>query len=328
MIGGNYTNQTNQVCDVPTIGGQHNMNLGQLDATNAKWYQYLPNLTDYAVPVDVLAVTGGTSTGEADNKAPANGWDNPNLGTYFAAKAQFEPRAPTRYIPQATTPATSTPTPPSSNTRSSTPIGAIAGGVVGGVIVLVLIAVLAWCCLKRRKTQKSDPPAEPAHSRPSMSTVNELTSDQNHQTKNAMVVGSPSSAGYYSPPQTHSPYTTPPPMHTGHQMPYFPSGQAFPQHHHSMQPQQPYGYPHYLPGSSSPSAVMYPQQQQYFPPPDNVRTSPPLAQAHEMPIASTPGIHHVVYQPTPQRLDRIDDAPSLSQDHSRSDRHSRGTSGL
>lgn len=328
VIGGNYTNQTNQVCDVPTIGGQHNMNLGQLDATNAKWYQFLPNLTDYAVPVDILSVTGGTSTGGADNKAPANGWSNPNLGVYFAAKAQFQSRTPTRYIPQATTSATSTPTPVSSNTKSKTPIGAIVGGVVGGVVVLVLIAALAWCCLKRRKAPKSDPPAEPSHSRPSMSTVNELTSDNNRETKNAMVVGSPSSAGYYSPPQTHSPYTTPPPMHTDHQMPYLHPGQTFSQHHNMVQPQQTYGYPQYLPGSTSPAAMMYPQQQQqqqpYFPPPDNTRTSPKPTQAHEMPIASTPGIHHVVYQPTPQRLERIDDAPSLSQ-HSRSDRYSRGT---
>lgn len=281
------------------------------------------------MPTELLAITGGSSDGGAENLAPANGWSNPNLQVYFGAKAQFDPRTPTRYIPEATTSAAPTPTASPVSSGSKTNIGAIAGGVVGGVVVLILIAVLAWYCLKRRKAPASDPPADPAQPRPSMSTVNEIAGDHNRENKSAMVVSSPGSAGYYSPPQSQSPYTTPPPIHTGHQMPYQHPGQNPQQYYNPMQ-QPPYGYPHYLPGSTSPTAVMYPQQQQqqYFPPPDSSRTSPPLSYPHEMPIASTPGIHHVVYQPTPQRLDVLDSAPSQSQDHSRSDRHSRGTSGM
>lgn len=58
VMGGNFTYTTD--CDVPSIQGQHNLNLGQSNPTDEKWYPYLPNLTDYVVPPAILEVVGGT----------------------------------------------------------------------------------------------------------------------------------------------------------------------------------------------------------------------------------------------------------------------------
>ena len=57
VMGGNFTNAID--CDVPSIQGQHNLNLGQDDLTDAKWYEYLPNVTQYLVPPAILEVVGG-----------------------------------------------------------------------------------------------------------------------------------------------------------------------------------------------------------------------------------------------------------------------------
>ena len=58
VMGGNFTNSTD--CDVPLIQGQHNLNLGQDDPTEAKWAAYSPNVTHYVVPPAILEVVGGT----------------------------------------------------------------------------------------------------------------------------------------------------------------------------------------------------------------------------------------------------------------------------
>jgi hypothetical protein len=57
VMGGNSTINTD--CDVAEIQGQHNLNLGKDNWKNAKWFQYLPNVTEYFVPTEVLQVTGG-----------------------------------------------------------------------------------------------------------------------------------------------------------------------------------------------------------------------------------------------------------------------------
>ncbi|RMZ76377.1 hypothetical protein DV737_g4867, partial [Chaetothyriales sp. CBS 132003] len=129
VMGGNFTNTTD--CDVPTIGGQHNLNLGQADATDAKWYQYLPNLTDYSVPPAIVSVAGGSPDGGATNLSPANGFSDGALSVYFGENAVFTSRTPTRSIPSPTATATATATPtPAPKSKSNT--GAILGGVVGG----------------------------------------------------------------------------------------------------------------------------------------------------------------------------------------------------
>ena len=58
IMGGNYT-YSNDVCDVPTIQGQHNLNLGQLYTGDAKWSRFFPNITTYQVPPAIVNVTGG-----------------------------------------------------------------------------------------------------------------------------------------------------------------------------------------------------------------------------------------------------------------------------
>jgi hypothetical protein len=58
VMGGNFTNTTD--CDVPPVLGQHNLNLGQYSRDNAKWFTYLPNVTEYSVPPEILQITGGS----------------------------------------------------------------------------------------------------------------------------------------------------------------------------------------------------------------------------------------------------------------------------
>lgn len=57
IMGGNFTYTTD--CDIPSVQGQHNLNLGQENSADDKWYSYLPNLTDYVVPPAILEVVGG-----------------------------------------------------------------------------------------------------------------------------------------------------------------------------------------------------------------------------------------------------------------------------
>lgn len=324
VMGGNFTNST--ACDVPTLGAQHNLNLGQVNYLNDKWFQYLPNLTNYSVPSAILSVTGGSSNGGASSLSPANGWSDSALSVYFSQKAHFDPRTPTRYIPLATG---------TSSSGDKPNIGAIVGGAVGGVVVLIIAAVTIWwfCCRHRRKSSSSDQITDPAQP---MSTVNELTGDQQHQSgKLAVVTTSPGSPGY-SPNHPHSPpYSTPPPFQPGQPIMYHNPTQD-PHHHqqyYQMQ-QQGYVYPQYHPTSGSPPALypqyhmgggsppaIYPPQQQYFPPPEAHRTSPPVP--YEMPTSRTPGVHHVVHQPIPQRPDFIESVSSRSQSQSYGQSHEK-----
>lgn len=323
VMGGNFTNTT--ACDAPTVGAQHNLNLGQANILNDKWYQYLPNLTEYSVPSAILSVTGGSANGGASNLSPIGGWSDSALSVYFGQKARFDTRTPTRYIPLATQ------APSSGGPKPN--IGAIVGGAVGGVVVLIVIAVLIWWCLRKRKNTKVKELHEQPPAQPRMSTVGELTGEPRHDSnQNKLAVGTSvaGSPGYPN-HQTHSP---PPPFQSGHPMVYQHPIHD-PQQQYQMQ-QQGYVYPMYPPGSGSPP-VLYPQQlhggnlqptmyshhhsagssppgtysqQQYFPPPENIRTSPPIH--HEMPVSRTPGVHHI-HQPVPHRATEMESISSRSQ---------------
>lgn len=323
VMGGNFTNST--ACDAPTVGAQHNLNLGQQNILNDKWYQYLPNLTAYSVPSAISSVTGGSAGGGASNLSPNGGWSDAALSVYFGQKARFETRTPTRYIPSATQ------APSSAGSKPN--IGAIVGGAVGGMIVLIIIAVTIWWCLRKRKFREANRAHDQQPAQPRMSTVGELTGEPHYnsnQNKLAVVTATPGSPEYLG-HQTHSP---PPPFRSGNPMVYQHPIQD-PQQHYQMQ-QQGYAYPQYPSATGSPPAVyshqlhgssppseMYPHhhsaggsppgtypQQQYFPPPENIRTSPPIP--HEMPTSKTPGVHHV-YQPVPQRLTEMESISSRSQ---------------
>lgn len=339
VMGGNFTNST--TCDVPNVGAQHNLNLGQDNYLDNKWFQYLPNLTNYSVPSAIISVAGGSPTGGASALSPPNGWSDSALSVYFAQKAQFATRTPTRYIPLSTGGASS---------DNKPKIGAIVGGAVGGFVVLLIIALTIWCfCCRGR--QRSNSPEQIAQAGRPPTTINELNGDQHHRhDKLAMFTISPNSnvPGYSSPhQQPQSPYDLPPPIQPGqHPLIY----QTPSHNHHNSQQlyqmrQQGYVYPQYHPGpgggspplaypqqyyppghgsgsgSGSPPAMLYPhhyqQQQQYFPPPESQRTSPPtIPISYEMPTSRTPGVHHVVHRPVPQRPELVESISSRSQEKS------------
>jgi hypothetical protein len=65
IIGGLQPNASKTDCDVPVIGGQHNMFLGQenmdyMDAGTASWWHApYDNVTGYRVPDQIREVIGG-----------------------------------------------------------------------------------------------------------------------------------------------------------------------------------------------------------------------------------------------------------------------------
>uniref|UniRef100_L2G7B2 Cell wall anchored protein n=1 Tax=Colletotrichum fructicola (strain Nara gc5) TaxID=1213859 RepID=L2G7B2_COLFN len=63
VIGGSYSNDTTDKCDADNVWGTHNMNLGQDNDENAIWLRYLPRLTTYAVPTDIVTAVGGRERG-------------------------------------------------------------------------------------------------------------------------------------------------------------------------------------------------------------------------------------------------------------------------
>ena len=65
IIGGEFTNKSNPSCDIPKIGGQHNMWLGQeyLDHSDTGgpnwWHAPMDNVTEYRVPDLIATRIGG-----------------------------------------------------------------------------------------------------------------------------------------------------------------------------------------------------------------------------------------------------------------------------
>ncbi|KIW27898.1 uncharacterized protein PV07_07596 [Cladophialophora immunda] len=331
VMGGNFTNTT--ACDVPAIQGQHNLNLGQYDSTNAKWYPYLPNLTDYFVPPAILQVAGGTPEGGAINKAPSTGWSDDRLSVYFGEKAVFASRTPTRALPAATTTVPPPRPTPSHPPGKKTDIGAIVGGAVGGAAGLVLALALAWFCVRRHRKNKEQSGTNQAAATtaaaaaattpiPGAAQPFSPTSPQGHYVineKHSTTVGSPGSTtsrvGSPSDQQHSSQYSTPPPPPLlphpeypnyyyaatapmpGQQPPtqYYPV--AIPPGHHPQQQQQQgvYAYP-----AQGGPAMAGPMMPFYPPPPDPIRT-----QSHEMPTVRSPEIVQV-HQPKPLRPEGLE----------------------
>lgn len=304
VMGGNFTNTTD--CDVPTVGGQHNMNLGQMDATGAKWYSYLPNLTDYSVPDAIISVAGGSSDGSATNKSPPNGFNDQALSVYFGQKATFDPRTPTRSIPSSTSS-------PSAGGSTKSNIGAIVGGAVGGAVALIIVAILVWWfCIKKRKSAESKQQPEITQHDPAM--VSELNAHRESKGYPTTVI-TPGSDSY------HSPYATPPPGAAGYGHPQQAMHPGyFPPH---MQ-QQGYGPPQYPYGGGSPppGGLYHPQPQGYFPQSEIQRMSPP---AHELPATgTTPGTYHVQHSPPPH-VAQLESISGRSEEKGRLDSRSQST---
>ena len=60
IMGGTFPLDSNPpTCDAPGVWGMHNLDLGQQNVQAAKWYQYLPNVTSYAVPSTIISAIGG-----------------------------------------------------------------------------------------------------------------------------------------------------------------------------------------------------------------------------------------------------------------------------
>lgn len=58
IIGGTFP--LSDDCDAPSVAGTHNLNLGKQNVDNAMWYQYLPNITSYEVPSEIISQIGGS----------------------------------------------------------------------------------------------------------------------------------------------------------------------------------------------------------------------------------------------------------------------------
>ncbi|KAM0342387.1 hypothetical protein ACHAPU_009574 [Fusarium lateritium] len=151
VIGGTYLNATEDTCDVPTIQGAHNMNLGQQNADKAVWAQYQPNLTTYVVPTDIVTAVGGSKSGGATKTTPVSGFDAPDLAVQMTRTAVSGTRTATRQVETTTR----KPQPSASHTNKPSPSlggGAIAGIAVGCSVAGVL--ALAGCIFLFRRRRK------------------------------------------------------------------------------------------------------------------------------------------------------------------------------
>jgi hypothetical protein len=180
IMGGHFTNSSD--CDVPTIYGQHGLNLGALKAGEAKWASFNPNLTTYKVPADIVKVVGGSADGGAKLLTPNGGFKNRDLNVQFSRAYTPAVRTATRFIPSATE-QTTTPTPALAPKESSkTPI--IAGAVGGIVGILILIAVI-WGCIimRRKKAAAARGPISEMDSQTGINHISRNVSTRTHQTE-------------------------------------------------------------------------------------------------------------------------------------------------
>ncbi|KAF2448473.1 hypothetical protein P171DRAFT_481540 [Karstenula rhodostoma CBS 690.94] len=154
IIGGDFTNSSISDCDVPKIGGQHALLLGQENVElGAWWHAPLNNITGYRVPDQIVKKIGGDADGHATATAPVKGWDDEarDLAVYLKTSFIARERTATRAIPVSTSSSPATSQPTSDSTAKGSNAGAIAGGTVGGVVALASMIALVLFCLRRRK---------------------------------------------------------------------------------------------------------------------------------------------------------------------------------
>ncbi|KAF9692450.1 hypothetical protein EKO04_009691 [Ascochyta lentis] len=159
FIGGQISNVSLTECDIPKIGGQHGLLLGQEATEEGVWWHAIQdNTTGYRVPDKIVSLVRGNNDGNATATVPAAGFASRDLSVYFGTTASAAPRTASRIIP-----ATSI---PKSRPKTKSNKGAIAGGVVGGVVGLAATIGMIFFCLRRRRHSKPVEPnrAELAHS--------------------------------------------------------------------------------------------------------------------------------------------------------------------
>lgn len=264
FIGGQIPNATLTECDVPKIGGQHGLLLGQEAIEEGVWWHAIQdNTTGYRVPDKIVSLVGGNVDGHATATAPAAGFAARDLSVYFGTTASAAPRTASRVIP---TTATAT---PQSGSKSDSHTGAIAGGVVGGVIGLAAIIGIIFLILRRRRKNKQTG-AEPSRA--------ELAHNP------AMGPNGPKTGGDYSVQggSMHSPMVEAPA--------YSPQGWNGEHHYQGLSPQQ---------GGYSPSQPYYPPP----PDPSQSPAKHQQEVTHELPSTATPAISELphFHSPAPKR---------------------------
>ncbi|CAI6335497.1 unnamed protein product [Periconia digitata] len=206
IMGGHFTNITD--CDVPTIQGQHGLDLGKSNAENAKWAKFDPKLTTYKVPSEIAQTIGGGASGGATVLAPTSGWADRDLQTLLGRQYTPTTRTPTRSLPSSTG-AASTPSNSGSSGPSKATIGGAVGGGVGGLLLLVAVGV-GICTWRRKKRSrpKSPPPPPELHSQP-MSPLMPNETKIPSASPSQMVYASSHPSHYTLTPQGMSPLPSP-----------------------------------------------------------------------------------------------------------------------
>ncbi|KAF2651405.1 hypothetical protein K491DRAFT_665552 [Lophiostoma macrostomum CBS 122681] len=181
IMGGQFTQKT--ACDAPAMYGQHGLDLGKSNPSQAKWATFNPSLTTYQVPAEITSTIGGSGAGGATALSPSPTWANEGMPAYFS-----EPYTPsTRAATRALTVQTSNPTSSSPGTSSGkSNNGAIIGGAVGGSLgALALVGLIGFCLLRKKRRDKAQAEARP---------TSELPADG----KSPMAYGSPLESGHTS----------------------------------------------------------------------------------------------------------------------------------
>ncbi|CAF3455230.1 unnamed protein product [Fusarium graminearum] len=198
VIGGSYANATEKECDVPSIQGVHNMNLGKQNDEDAIWARYQDDLTTYEVPVDIRKSIGGSAKGGASETTPISGFNDPDLEVLMTRTAESGTRSATR----ATSTSTKTAAPSASDEPSSSSLstGAIAGIAVGCSVASILALLGCGLLIYRRRKHYSGPrgvAAPPPQGETAMA-------------HNPMSPGQSTSPGGWDPNQVSSPAGTTP----------------------------------------------------------------------------------------------------------------------
>ncbi|CAE7194317.1 hypothetical protein PTNB73_08640 [Pyrenophora teres f. teres] len=283
VTSGFYTNSTKTGCDVPTIGGQHTLFLGQESIEQGTVYHALAaDVVKYRVPGNVTAVIGGDTDGKATLKSPTSGWATSALAVGFGTTYAGLARTATRSLPASSSTPTSSGLSAStvSSYKSSSNVGAIAGGAVGGAVVFIAIIALALHLRSRRKRAKLTPTTittNTAHTSTAQDNRFSTAGEKHFSMSQGSTMYSPHPQGSPRPPSELHGYGT---------------GQ---QHHSSgsewIQP--------------LPFAHDYETQQTYYPSPRDPLHSPssPHSNSAELPIVNTPGPSELsaVRSPQPTR---------------------------